>query len=96
MIATDTPEKYLIAARKANKVKMKKVKTGDLFGEKKKCNKIEKGEEIFNPGSLSGGEQFLTDSEDDEIILDEDFLPLARNPKVGGYVIVMILKFPHS
>lgn len=100
MIATDTPEKDLIAARKnKDKVKVKKVKTGDLFQEKKKSKKKEtviidddSGEEgsFCASGSSSGGEQFLSDSEDDEIILTEDFSPLPRNPNVGDFVIVLI------
>jgi hypothetical protein len=96
MIATDTPEKEEIAKRK-NKA-AKRVKNANLFKSKKKEKSLQNApaddtseDDVFEAsGESSGGEQFGSETDEDEIIIDRNFAPLRRNPKVGDYVIVMI------
>ncbi|XP_072929474.1 uncharacterized protein [Epargyreus clarus] len=94
MIATDTPEKNEIENKK--KACTKNVKKRDIFKEKKTtsidCDSTSTtDEEIFvASGSSSGGEDFISDEEEGEIILTENFLPLPREPKVGDYVIILL------
>ncbi|CAB3224870.1 unnamed protein product [Arctia plantaginis] len=51
----------------------------------------QRAEDSFNAsGSSSGGTHFISDSEDDDIILTEDFQPLHRIPRSGDFVIILI------
>lgn len=97
IIATDTPVKEALAQKKAKGAK--KVKQ-DLFTEAKKCKKSVQiicdsnspgtttDEEFVPSGSSSGGEKHISDEDEDDKILDEEFLPLTRDPCEGDYVIV--------
>lgn len=41
-------------------------------------------------GSSSGGERFISESDEEEIILDKNFVPLVRKPRRGDYVITSL------
>lgn len=107
MIATDTPEKDRIAEKRNKQVKkvkksdLFKEKKPNKIQKVRKPVKVEKitnydtssTEETFNmSGSSSGGTYFISDSEDDEMILDDEVIsqPLLRNPNVGDFVIILI------
>lgn len=98
IIATDTPEKEEISKKKTKIELQKKQKitkvTQRLFKNKNSVqnNDTDSSDGEFKAsGSSSGGEQILSclsDSEDEEHILTNDFLPLLRQPKASDYVIV--------
>lgn len=93
MVATDTPEKDALAEKKKKKASQKRAQVAkkDLFKNKKKREtSVSSDEEGFYncSGSSSGGEDFVNESEDEEIILNKDFPPLARNPRIKDFVIV--------
>lgn len=106
MIATDTPEKDAIAAKKNL---FTDVKTQNKTKKKNKRAIKERKKDIIESddssdendyvasGSSSGGEEYVSENidEDEEgrIILDGNFLPLPRNPKEQEYVIVL---FPYK
>ncbi|KAJ2937446.1 hypothetical protein O0L34_g19354 [Tuta absoluta] len=103
MIATDTPEKDAIMAKKKKTTKpktkkfVKQVKK-DLF----KKGKATKKKPIVSPetsdddhdsfkcsGSSSGGECFASESEVEDVVLTENFRPLSREPQLNDYVLVL-------
>ncbi|CAH2088997.1 unnamed protein product [Euphydryas editha] len=83
---------------KENKKKTctKNVKKRNISKEKKTttidCDSTSKtDEEIFvASGSSSGGEDFISEEEEGEMILTENFLRLPLEPKVGDYVIILL------
>ncbi|KAJ2937102.1 hypothetical protein O0L34_g19464 [Tuta absoluta] len=79
------------------KLGVKKVKQ-DLFKEKEPPKKHlskdvetsdDSDEEFQASGSSSGGERYISISEDEEIMLDDNFPPLSRDPREGEYVIIV-------
>lgn len=105
MIATDTPEKEALAQLKEQKNIQKKgvkrVKQNLFNKNKKRIKQIleptvesdtsnDEDENFKASGSSSGGEQFISDfdEEEEEIVLRDEFLPLPREPCEKDFVIV--------
>lgn len=85
--------------KKIKNTPAKKVKQ-DLFNEAKKVRRNERSavasdssddeQAVFEPsGSSSGGEQFWSDAEKEEVVLDDDFPPLTKEPVPNDYVIIL-------
>ncbi|CAB3252737.1 unnamed protein product [Arctia plantaginis] len=79
MIATDTPEKNALAENK----NPKQNKT------RKRANVVKVTLfESIRYDSSSGGENFLDQSEEEKVLLCDNFPPLLRKPRVEDYVII--------
>lgn len=101
IIATDTPEKDALAEKKKTASKRsipkKVVKQAKryLFKKKRKTQKqtvspeSSDNESFKCSGSSSGGDCFVSDVEEvDEVVVEKDFGPLPRPPKLNDYVLI--------